>query len=259
MMRSDNALLNTTKRKGGYLNQFKERDMPLSPKSKVENWLVRSVAGTPSPVPHQIKPLAETNNNSNNNNNASQKRPKINETTLSTGGADHNHQKMLPIINHNNSWLSDSDEKVAAAATATKTRKKPTFYSPGQKNPDMNQKQVYNLVNELIKRKPVQIKENENIFDKSGNGKQRKKSVMNDPDRMSPSRRLSSILVTKRNNININNNNNNNNNNNADSYNVEYSELPMTLKIGEMDTQNFYMVRKVFWIFFFMEYILSRQ
>jgi hypothetical protein len=37
--------------------------------------------------------------------------------------------------------------------------------------PKLDQKQVYKLVNELINRKPVQIKEHESIFEKSGNGK----------------------------------------------------------------------------------------
>jgi hypothetical protein len=41
----------------------------LSPKSKVENWLVQSVPGTPSPVPLQVKPLADANSRT--------KRPKV--------------------------------------------------------------------------------------------------------------------------------------------------------------------------------------
>ncbi len=81
----------------------------------------------------------------------------------------------LSVINNQNSWLSDTDDKNA--------RKNHTYNAGAAgKYAEMNKKQVYNLVNELIKRKPVQIKENENIFEKAGNGKQKKS--LNDPERM---------------------------------------------------------------------------
>ncbi len=106
----------------------------------------------------------------------------------------------LPIINNQNSWLSDSDDRV---------RKNHTYNAgvSGTKYAEMNKKQVYNLVNELIKRKPVQIKENENIFEKAGNGKQKKS--LNDSERMpasaakQPSFNVKSSLQTSKKKENV--------------------------------------------------------
>jgi hypothetical protein len=191
----------------------------LSPKSKVENWLVHSVPGTPSPVP--LKPLADANSRTT-------KRAKVNEDKL-------------PIINTQSSWLSDPDERTRNNLTNNNNNNNKHAMYNGSRISDMNNKQVYNMVNELIKRKPVQIRENENIFDKAGNGKQKKSvnegggggGTQQQPEWVTPSTKPSGvgprhpIATTSRNN-------------------VTYGELPLTLKIGQTATadmgQSLYMV-----------------
>lgn len=168
--------------------------MPLSPKTKVENWLGRSVPGSPA--------MSASSSNNMNKPDEATKKPKPDDK--------------LPNINQGNTWVSDSDIKPPARKNYIKNQHQAS---------DLNNKQIYNLVNELINRKPVQIRESDNIFEKQGTGKVRKVPTNYNPQQAKTSKNAADAAPT------------------GGAYNVEYAELPLTLKIGQLDnSSNLYTV-----------------
>jgi hypothetical protein len=70
--------------------------MPLSPKSKVENWLVKSIPNTPSPVP--LKPVHLSDSNTRKAHNSSSKANEENRGKF----PDINHYQYKPVDIHQN-------------------------------------------------------------------------------------------------------------------------------------------------------------
>ncbi|RNA24544.1 microtubule-associated 4 isoform X13 [Brachionus plicatilis] len=150
--------MHPTKPHLSYLNQYRTRDLQMSPDSKVKKWLSSSVPQSPTEKisiddkktqkkKENVLPIIKTK----------PKNPRQNDE--------------LP--KQKKSSVKNASPRVDQWVQEDSSYNRNRTYDKNSKLPQISNKQMYEMVNTLTNRKPVKIAENDDIFDKFKTAKEK--------------------------------------------------------------------------------------